>query len=138
MVEGKRVAVVVPAHNEEELLPTTLASVPDFVDRIIVVDDASRDGTVGRAHSAAAVDPRIAVAVPCIGVQSFRWAIDNDSWQSRAGTFQIALNSAAKDAGAQVDAAFLRKFYDRVAPGVYFLSLSFESEARSRRIVFAP
>ncbi len=61
MVEGKRVAVVVPAHNEEELLPTTLASVPDFVDRIIVVDDASRDGTVGRAHSAAAVDPRIVV-----------------------------------------------------------------------------
>ena len=63
MVEGKRVAVVVPAHNEEELLPTTLASVPDFVDRIIVVDDASRDGTVGRAHSAAAVDPRIVVLV---------------------------------------------------------------------------
>jgi len=61
VVEGKRVAVVVPAHNEEELLPTTLASVPDFVDRIIVVDDASRDGTAGRAHSAAAVDPRIVV-----------------------------------------------------------------------------
>jgi len=63
VVEGKRVAVVVPAHNEEELLPTTLASVPDFVDRIIVVDDASCDGTVGRAHSAAAVDPRIVVLV---------------------------------------------------------------------------
>jgi glycosyltransferase involved in cell wall biosynthesis len=61
VVEGKRVAVVVPAHNEEELLPTTLASVPDFVDRIIVVDDASRDGTVGRAHSAATADPRIVV-----------------------------------------------------------------------------
>ena len=63
MIEGKRVAVVVPAHDEEELLPVTLASVPDFVDRIIVVDDASRDGTVGRAHSAAAVDPRIVVLV---------------------------------------------------------------------------
>jgi glycosyltransferase involved in cell wall biosynthesis len=61
VIEGKRVAVVVPAHNEEELLPVMLASVPDFVDRIIVVDDASRDGTSGRAHTAAAADPRIAV-----------------------------------------------------------------------------
>ena len=61
MIEGKQVAVVVPAHNEEQLLPVTLASVPDFVDRIIVVDDASRDGTAGRAHTAAAADPRIAV-----------------------------------------------------------------------------
>ena len=61
MIEGKRVAVVVPAHNEEELLPVTLASVPDFVDRIIVVDDASRDSTVGRAQTAAAGDSRIAV-----------------------------------------------------------------------------
>jgi glycosyltransferase involved in cell wall biosynthesis len=61
VIEGKQVAVVVPAHNEEQLLPVTLASVPDFVDRIIVVDDASRDGTAGRAHTAAAADPRIAV-----------------------------------------------------------------------------
>jgi glycosyltransferase involved in cell wall biosynthesis len=61
VIEGKRVAVVVPAHNEEELLPVTLASVPDFVDRIIVVDDASRDSTAGRAQTAAAGDPRIAV-----------------------------------------------------------------------------
>ena len=28
-------------------------------------------------YLAAAVDPRIAVAVPCIGVQSFRWALDH-------------------------------------------------------------
>jgi glycosyltransferase involved in cell wall biosynthesis len=61
VIEGKRVAVVVPAHNEEQLLPVTLAAVPDFVDRIIVVDDASHDGTVGRARAAAAADPRIAV-----------------------------------------------------------------------------
>ena len=61
MIEGKRVAVVVPAHNEEQLLPVTLSAVPEFVDRIIVVDDASHDGTAGRAHAAAAADPRISV-----------------------------------------------------------------------------
>ncbi len=61
MLDGKRVAVVVPAHDEETLLPQTLAGIPDFVDRIYVVDDASRDGTLERAHAAAASDPRIAV-----------------------------------------------------------------------------
>jgi len=49
MLEGKRVAVVVPAFDEEKLIVTTLASIPEFVDRVIVVDDASRDGTTPAA-----------------------------------------------------------------------------------------
>ena len=87
--------------------------------------DPSRIGLIGfskggmETYLAAAVDPRIAVAVPCIGVQSFRWALDNNSWQSRVGTFQPAVDAAAKDSGATVDAAFVRAFYDRVAPGIY-------------------
>jgi glycosyltransferase involved in cell wall biosynthesis len=63
MIEGKTVGVVIPAHNEELLLPTTLAGIPSFVDRIYVVDDASTDSTVGVAHAAALRDPRIAVIV---------------------------------------------------------------------------
>ena len=63
MVEDKRVAVVIPAYNEEKLLEGTLAGIPSFVDHIYVVDDASRDGTVGRAHTAAARDSRITVLV---------------------------------------------------------------------------
>jgi glycosyltransferase involved in cell wall biosynthesis len=61
MIEGKRVAVVVPAFNEERLLPETLAGVPAFVDRILIVDDASTDGTVERAHALAEGDSQIAV-----------------------------------------------------------------------------
>jgi glycosyltransferase involved in cell wall biosynthesis len=61
MVEGRRVAVVVPAHDEEALLRKTLAGIPDFVDRIYVVDDASVDATRERAETAAAGDPRIEV-----------------------------------------------------------------------------
>src|SRR3954452_15938596 len=50
MLEGKRVAVVVPAHDEEQLIGATLAGIPAFVDRIYVVDDGSRDATIERAH----------------------------------------------------------------------------------------
>ena len=63
MFDGKRVAVVVPAHDEEALLPQTLAGIPAFVDRVYVVDDASRDPTVERARAAAGADPRIEVVV---------------------------------------------------------------------------
>jgi glycosyltransferase involved in cell wall biosynthesis len=61
VLEGKSIAVVVPAHDEESLLEKTLAGIPGFVDRIYVVDDASRDATVERARAAAARDPRIEV-----------------------------------------------------------------------------
>ncbi len=59
MLEGKSVAVVVPAHDEEALLRQTLAGIPEFVDRIYVVDDASKDATADRAREAAAADPRV-------------------------------------------------------------------------------
>ena len=59
MLEDRRVAVVVPAHDEEKLIATTLAGIPDFVDRIYVVDDGSRDATVERVRAVG--DPRVEV-----------------------------------------------------------------------------
>ena len=59
MIDGKRVAVVVPAYDEEELIGRTLASIPAFVDRIYVVDDHSQDATAARA--AESQDPRVEV-----------------------------------------------------------------------------
>ena len=88
--------------------------------------DASRIGLIGfskggiETYLAAAADPRIGVAVPCIGVQSFGWAIDHDSWQSRISTIQSAFDIAAQESEvAKPGADFVRKFYDGVAPGIY-------------------
>ncbi len=60
MLDGKRVAVVVPAYDEERLVADTLRGIPDFVDRIVLVDDASRDATGERAREVG--DPRVEAA----------------------------------------------------------------------------
>jgi predicted esterase len=88
--------------------------------------DAQRIGVIGfskggiETYLAAAADERIAVVIPCIGVQSFGWAVDNDAWRSRIETIQPAFDAAAREANiGQPKAAFVRAFYDRVAPGIY-------------------
>ncbi len=45
MLKGKTVAVVVPAYNEEKQIRMVLETMPDFVDRIVVINDMSSDGT---------------------------------------------------------------------------------------------
>jgi len=45
MLNGKKVAVVVPAYNEETQIGIVIDTMPDFVDRIIIVNDGSTDST---------------------------------------------------------------------------------------------
>jgi len=47
MYREKTIAVVVPAYNEQKLIGRVLETMPEFVDKIVVVDDASKDNTVG-------------------------------------------------------------------------------------------
>ncbi|MDL1872098.1 glycosyltransferase family 2 protein [Deltaproteobacteria bacterium PRO3] len=45
MYQNHRIAVVVPAHNEASHISSVLRNLPEWVDHIVVVDDASLDGT---------------------------------------------------------------------------------------------
>ena len=45
MLNGKTVAVVVPAYNEETQIGMVIDSMPAYVDRIVIVNDKSKDRT---------------------------------------------------------------------------------------------
>jgi len=48
MLGEKRIAVIIPAYNEERLILKAVSSVPSYVDYILAVDDASVDATFER------------------------------------------------------------------------------------------
>jgi glycosyltransferase involved in cell wall biosynthesis len=50
MINGKRIAVVLPAYNAEKTLEATVRELPHLVDIHILVDDHSSDRTVEIAH----------------------------------------------------------------------------------------
>lgn len=56
-IENYRLAVVIPAYNAETSIQSVILSIPAYVERIIVVDDGSEDGTRKAVQSL--VDPRI-------------------------------------------------------------------------------
>lgn len=68
---------------------------------------------------AASVDKRIKVAVPMIGVQSFKWSLENDKWQGRVGTIKGAHVQAAKDLGdSAINKQNIRQLWNKVVPGI--------------------
>jgi dienelactone hydrolase len=114
-------------HSEHPFFFDTAWDVMRLIDYLSTRDDVDpkRIGLIGfskggiETYLAAAADPRIAVAVPCIGVQSFRWALEHNAWKSRIETIQSAFDAAAKEENqTQPDASFVHSFYGRVAPGI--------------------
>ena len=87
--------------------------------------DAKKIGMIGfsmggiQTWMAGAVDERVHVAVPAIGVQSFRWSLDNDQWQGRANTIKQAHTQAAKDLGEPaVNQRVCRELWNKIIPGI--------------------
>jgi len=61
MYKNNKIAVVIPAYNEERFISGVMAALPGFIDFILVVDDHSSDATFERATEVAAKDPRVKV-----------------------------------------------------------------------------
>lgn len=79
MLDGRRIAVVVPAFDEARWIEGTLRTMPAYVDAIVVIDDASTDRTGELARSVG--DPRVFVlrnperaGVGAAIVRGYRWA----------------------------------------------------------------
>jgi glycosyltransferase involved in cell wall biosynthesis len=85
MYREKSVVVVVPAHNEETQIGKVLETMPACVDYIIIVDDASSDGTAQVAERFAQADSRITLlrheknrGVGAAIASGYKWARDHD------------------------------------------------------------
>eukprot|EP00967_Tisochrysis_lutea_P121467 scaffold200223_cov17-Tisochrysis_lutea.AAC.1 len=103
--------------------------------------------SLGGMHSwlAAALDERIYAAAPMIGLQGFKWALDNNAWQStggrgfelskesnyknmlhdacgqrgRAESIPLVFDSAAADFGREkADTEVVREVWNRILPGL--------------------
>lgn len=106
----------------------TVWDVMRLIDYLATRDDidVTRIGLTGiskggiETYFTAAVDTRVAAAAPLIGVQSFKWALDNGQWKARIATIQSAFDAAASNAKlSNPNAEFVRTFYDRIVPGIY-------------------
>ncbi|XP_019416031.1 PREDICTED: uncharacterized protein LOC109327373 isoform X2 [Lupinus angustifolius] len=87
--------------------------------------DPSRIGITGislggmHAWFAAAADTRYGVVASVMGVQGFRWAIDNDKWQARVDSIKPVFEAARDDLGkSAIDREVVEKVWDRIAPGL--------------------
>lgn len=58
MFDLKSIAVVIPAYNEEALIGKVIATMPEYVDHIVVVDDMSTDATYSVVHDLALQNKR--------------------------------------------------------------------------------
>ncbi|KAF5759552.1 putative alpha/beta hydrolase-1 [Helianthus annuus] len=77
--------------------------------------------SLGGMHAwfGAFLDTRYSVVVPIIGIQGFRWAIDNDRWQARVDSIRSVFEEARIDLGKSIiDKEVVEKVWDRIAPGL--------------------
>lgn len=105
-----RVLIVVPAHDEEESLPRTLAEVRAAAPGVdlLVVDDGSRDRTaeVARAAGVPVVRHPVNLGVGAALQTGFRWAVERD--------YDIGVQL---DADGQHDPAYLEALLAPVRDG---------------------
>lgn len=85
MYKNKSVCVVVPAYNEEKQISLVIETMPDFIDKIIIVDDASNDSTIEVVNSLLEKNEKIILlchnkneGVGGAIATGYKWARDNN------------------------------------------------------------
>lgn len=85
MYKDKSVCVVVPAYNEWTQIGRVIETIPDFVDKIVVVDDVSTDGTPDVVKFYQGKNDKVVLLMHeknqgCGGALStgYKWARDNE------------------------------------------------------------
>lgn len=114
MYKSHQVAVVIPAYNEERLIGRVIETLPEFVDRIVVVNDCSKDKTssVVSTYVAASQGRVVLIDLPVnqgVGgaiAAGFKWVRDHD--------IDIAVTM---DGDNQMDPVDLPHILDPIAEG---------------------
>jgi len=114
MYRNKKIAVVVPAYKEELLIKPTLESIPDYVDRVYAVNDASPDKTGLLIDEFASGDARV-VPIHHKKNKGVGGAIISGYKQALLDGMDIALVMAGDN---QMDPTFLPELLDPVVEGV--------------------
>jgi len=114
MYREKKVAVVVPAYNEERLIGQVLETMPEFVDKIIVVDDCSRDGTAEVVEQYRQEDKGRLVLIRHERNQGVGAAIATGLAWTRDHKFDIV---ATMDGDGQMDPSDLSSLLDPIVHG---------------------
>ena len=132
MYRNRTVGVVVPAYNEAGFVGTVISTVPEFVDRVYVVDDGSTDGTWAEITECAAAlngAERTAAAASTDGGVSTDGrvvAVRHAENRGVGGAITTGYRLAAEDgmdvvavmnADEQMDPAFLDRLLDPIVEG---------------------
>jgi glycosyltransferase involved in cell wall biosynthesis len=110
MIDGKRIAVVMPAYNAEKTLEKTVRGLPRIVDIKILVDDSSNDNT--------------ALLSKKLGVQTFIHDKNYGYGRNQQTCYREALNAGADivvmvHPDYQYTPSLVSAMADMVASGVY-------------------
>ena len=111
MYKNKSICVVIPAYNEATQIKKVVETAPDYVDRILIIDDASADGTSAVVEAIQADNPKVHLirhkANQGVGgalATGYKWVRDHD--------FDIAVRM---DGDGQMNPKDMDKLVDPVA-----------------------
>lgn len=79
------IATLIPAYNEERQIASVLATIPDYVDHVVVVNDGSKDDTAAVVRRCAQTDPRVVLIDQKVNggcgaalAAAYKWALVNN------------------------------------------------------------